>query len=541
MPFYERLQQLAAEDPHHIALIRRQGAQEEVVTRHELLQRVAQVQGVVQGLPASTAIVPVCAARSLTGVALLLAIWRSGRGFAFINPRLKPPQVGAILHALQSPLLLADGPGLMVFRDAPEHLATLPAALHWWLMDGHGFAPAHQAMVQRLQAAFAVGFLPMVADPGPVQPLSGQPVGCCLFTSGSTGLPKTVQVGRADLWRRSQTEAQWFGLSPRDVLLNLLPWSFDVGLNQLLTGLATGCTLVLQDSWLVADILETIARHGVTGISATPMIWQSLLQSPLVVACEERHRSLRYVTVSGGDLPVAVLHRLRQRLPGVALFKTYGQSETFRSTSLRPEEFDDHPDTVGRPYPGCRVRVVRPDGTQAAPGEMGEIVHEGDGAMLGYLDAATPVVARTIHTGDRGFFDEAGYLHLAGRWDDLVKIADQRICLGEVTTRLHALAEVHHAQVVAVKEGAEGPTVLVAFVIPAVASREGLAQRLRRRLSGLLPAHGVPGLMVFCSSLPLTPNGKPDRPALEALAREHLARRQPPQKQPDVVAPCAKP
>ncbi len=166
----------------------------------------------------------------------------------------------------------------------------------------------------------------------------------------------------------------------------MLPFSFDVGLNQLIASLVAGATLVILDSWMPADILRAVAERGVTGISAVPSIWLDFLKAGLGFDRAGAHRTLRYVTVSGGDLNPAHLESLPSLGAGLQIFKTYGQTEVFRPTCLRPGEFASHRRSVGRPFGRSRVYVVRDDGSRAAPGERGEVVATGLGVMLGYLD-----------------------------------------------------------------------------------------------------------------------------------------------------------
>ena len=187
-------------------------------------------------------------------------------------------------------------------------------------------------------------------------------VGCCLFTSGSTGEPKGVLISAADLDRRAVAEVELFELTPNDVLLGVLPFSFDVGLNQLLSAITAGCTIVLSESWLPADISRAVTSFGVTGISAVPAIWNDLLNARIDLNLPE-HRSLRYVTVSGGDLPLERLLQLKSAIGPAGIFKTYGQSETFRSAALRPSEFTDKPRSVGKEavlFLSENVRIERP-------------------------------------------------------------------------------------------------------------------------------------------------------------------------------------
>jgi acyl-CoA synthetase (AMP-forming)/AMP-acid ligase II len=318
----------------------------------------------------------------------------------------------------------------------------------------------------------------------------------------------------------------------------LLPFSFDVGLNQLLSAVTIGAELVVLDSWLPHDIRHAVASRGVTGISAVPSIWGDMMRAGASFDRTGAHRTLRYVTVSGGDMTRAQHERLPTLVHGARIFKTYGQTEAFRATSLRPEEYAERPGSVGRPFVGVQVYVVRDDGTLAAPGEDGEVVHSGLGAMLGYLDGQDPQQklrdnpfrgdedphAKAVFTGDIGRLDHEGYLFLTGRRDDMVKIQGNRVYPSEVRERIAVEEGVVSVEVVAVRT--EQRADLAAFVIPEQSARLDPAE-LRRRLTQQLPSYMVPELILLREDLPRTASGKPDRVHLAAQAAQLLSGQQP--------------
>jgi acyl-CoA synthetase (AMP-forming)/AMP-acid ligase II len=333
-------------------------------------------------------------------------------------------------------------------------------------------------------------------------------VGCCLFTSGSTGSPKGVLIGADDLRARADAEVHWYSLSEADVLLSILPFSFDVGLNQLLCAMSVGCELVILDSWFPRDILKAAEVRRVTGISSVPSIWLDFLNHGLKFDKRGAHASLRYLTVSGGDMSRPHLDQLPGIAEGVGLFKTYGQTEAFRATALRPHEYAARRYSVGQPFHGVRVYVVGEGGDRAQPNETGEVVHTGLGVMLGYLDGNDPEnklranpfagpddgSALAVFTGDQGYLDEEGYLFLSGRRDDMVKIQGNRIYPNEVRDQLLAVPGVGLAEVVAVKTLEQ--TRLAAFVVPAPgATLNGPA--VQRQLAGRAPSYMVPELVVI--------------------------------------------
>jgi acyl-coenzyme A synthetase/AMP-(fatty) acid ligase len=362
---------------------------------------------------------------------------------------------------------------------------------------------------------------------------AGAGAACCLFTSGSTGTPKGVLIAGDDLAARAAAESEAFGLTPADRILNVLPFAFDVGLNQLLTSLLSGATLVILDSWMPADLLRAVERQRITGVSGVPAVWRDLMASGLPFDGQQAHRTLRYVTVSGGSLSPSELDRLRGLLAGVGIFKTYGQTESFRSTILRPDEIDARPGSVGRAFDGARVRVLDDAGAPCGPGETGEVVHSGLGVMMGYLNDAeagtkrrpNPFAAESgesdhaIWTGDAGFLDEAGFLYLKGRRDGMLKVSGNRFYADEVAAALASLPGVVDADVVGV-DALAVETRVAAFVVTSVPLDE---TEIRRRLATRVASYMVPSSIVVLPALPRLANGKTDRVRLRALALEQTA------------------
>jgi acyl-coenzyme A synthetase/AMP-(fatty) acid ligase len=291
-----------------------------------------------------------------------------------------------------------------------------------------------------------------------------------------------------------------------------------------------GCSLVLLNSWLPADILDTVSARQVTGISAVPSIWSDFLKANLRFNTSGEHASLRYITISGGDLSPEKLDRLAAMVDGVAIIKTYGQTETFRSTALLPQEFSRKRQSVGRAFLNVRVYVVREDGTLAKPHEVGEIIHTGMGVMQGYLDGDDPQnkvrpnpffgpeddAARAVFTGDQGYLDEDGYLYLVGRRDEMLKIAGNRLYPRAVSDQLAAIDGVAEAEVVGVKLD-DDDTRLVAFVVQEPNSPLQ-PMMIRRELALCVPSFMLPEQVVILRDLPRTANGKPDRHALATQA-----------------------
>jgi acyl-CoA synthetase (AMP-forming)/AMP-acid ligase II len=525
---YTRLQAHGAARPEGRAITLRQRGGDVVWTWAELARQAQQWATALVAADAPGTVVPILAERTPHTIAAMLGALGAGAAFSCLNPKLRAPQVAQVLAATGARVALVDGRGLLSLKGATAAQLEGPA---WWRLGEAAWSTLHHKKAARFPVA--------LVDPGLFDPLDGQAnwpkdaravvpaepaidaerTGCCLFTSGSTGVPKGVRVGAQDLRARAQAEVAWYELTPADRLLNLLPFSFDVGLNQVCSAIEVGCELVLSPSWLPADVLKTVAELGITGVSGVPGIWQDVLAQGLAFDAEV-HASLRYITVSGGDLAPSQRDALPAMAGPAGIYKTYGQTEAFRASSLHPSEFASRPGSVGRAFGDVRLYVVDESGAPLGANASGQVVHTGLGAMLGYVDGIdrgkrrpNPFVgpddghAWAIFTGDQGHLDAEGYLFLQGRRDGMLKINGNRVYPAEVEGQLAALDGVDEAVVLGFK-GA--PDQMVAFVKGA--GLEGVA--VRRAVARLLPGYMVPARVEVLAVMPRTASGKPDRPAL---------------------------
>jgi acyl-coenzyme A synthetase/AMP-(fatty) acid ligase len=444
----------------------------------------------------------------------MLAAALCGKAFSCLNPRMKWPQIAATLSLTRAERLFCDRYGARVLTRSGGHEAA--ASIVQFEDRLKDDAESIDADVRQLSA------LALNHD--------GARPACCLFTSGSTGVPKGVLISGDDLTKRAATEVGCYRIVAADRLLNLLPFAFDVGLNQALTSLLCGAPLVVMDSWLPRDLLAAVERHGITGISAVPAVWRDLLASGLEVDTIRRHRTLRYVTVSGGSLTVPELRALADLMGNVSIIKTYGQTETFRSTILFPSDLKRKIGSVGKAFPGTCVRVLADDGRECDPGQVGEVVHSGLGTMLGYLDGSDEACGKRrssrsagisgtseseIWTGDAGYLDTEGFLYLKGRQDSMLKIAGNRFYPDEVSTAISTIPGISDNAIIASVADGTDPE-LVAFVV--ARDRTLSAEHLRAHLRDKLPSYMVPSAFRFVAAIPRLANGKTDYLALQAFA-----------------------
>ena len=451
-------------------------------------------------------------------VAVLFGAARAGGVFVPINPLLKPEQVVYILRDCNVRVLVTA-------RDRAELLRPLLADcpdLHSLVLVDGPIAPPHPVRPVQI-----IDWPTLLASDDQHQPARAidLDMAAILYTSGSTGKPKGVVLSHRNLLTGAYSVAEYLGNRTEDRILAVLPLSFDYGLSQLTTAFVAGARAVLMDYLLPRDVINTVAREGITGLAAVPPMWVQL--APLDWP-EAAVTGLRYITNSGGAMPRATLDALRQSLPNTTPFLMYGLTEAFRSTYLPPAELDHHPDSIGKAIPNAEVLVVREDGTPCAPGEPGELVHRGSLVALGYWNdpvktaerfrpapgqhPSLPLPEPAVWSGDTVRMDEEGFLYFIGRKDDLIKTSGYRVSPTEIEEVLYGSGQVAEAAALGIRHPALGQAIVaVVKRLREEISESGLITHCRQHLPNFM----VPlQIIIRTRSLPRNPNGKIDRKML---------------------------
>jgi acyl-CoA synthetase (AMP-forming)/AMP-acid ligase II len=318
-------------------------------------------------------------------------------------------------------------------------------------------------------------------------------------------------LSHANLWLGAISVAYYLGLSAGDRTLAVLPLAFDYGQNQLLSTWAAGGHAIALDYLLARDLVKAVRRHDVTVLAGVPPLWIQLAEADWSGG---EGASLKTLTNSGGHLPAPVVRRFRQLFPDARLHLMYGLTEAFRSTSLDPALVDQHPDSVGTAIPFAEIRVVRPDGSEAAPGEEGELVHAGPLVARGYWNDPERTALQfrdgAVWSGDRVVKGEDGLIRFRGRDDSMIKVSGNRLSPNEIEEAALTSGAVREALALGVPDERLGQAVMLI----AVAKGDDAEQRLRAYFAAELPAYMQPREIVWRDSLPLGATGKVDRAAL---------------------------
>lgn len=364
-----------------------------------------------------------------------------------------------------------------------------------------------------------------------------------IYTSGSTGRPKGVPVPHGALAMHLAAIERIYDARASDRELMFFSINFDAAVEQWLTPLMAGATLVLSSPEQLAGegFAELIASQQITRLHLPPAYLRMLLPQ-----LQETDHPVRVCIVGGEAWHTSDVVATRARFQQARLVNAYGPTETVITPTawfsdagqdlLR--QLDGEFTPIGQPV-GRRCTYVFDAELNLVPlGAIGELYIGGEGLARGYLDrpgltaerfVADPFDAeggRLYRTGDLVRWRGDGQLEYWGRADQQIKLRGFRVELGEIEAQLLALDNVREAAVIA-QDGPHGLR-LVAYVnIQNV--DQSTASMLKTALSEVLPDYMVPGLIVFLDTLPLTPNGKIDRQALPAADLMDAADYDPPE------------
>jgi amino acid adenylation domain-containing protein len=358
-----------------------------------------------------------------------------------------------------------------------------------------------------------------------------------LFTSGSTGVPKGVQITHAMASAFIDWAVEHFGTARGERISAHPPLHFDLSTFDIYATLKAGAELhpVPSSANLLPGALADFIRTSVLDQwFSVPSTLAFMVRSGAVE--DHDFPALKRVLFCGEAMPTPVLAEWMRRVPHARYTNLYGPTETTIASSYCdvPEIPSDETESlpIGIPCPGEELLVLDEERRVLPPGEIGEIYIAGIGLSPGYWRDEQKTEAafvqdprgegRIYRTGDLGSVNEDGVFAYAGRVDSQIKHRGYRIELGEIEAAANALGELRECAVVAIETtGFEANAICCAYV---PADDRVAPARLRGLLTGSLPGYMLPTRWMAFDELPKNANGKIDRPALRtSFEREPAA------------------
>lgn len=449
---------------------------------------------------------------SIESVVSIFAILKTGGVFLVVNPQVKARKVEYILNDCQVKSLITDRKHL---REIKGVLPNCPNLRSIVCTDYESLTEKEsEDIVQRL-----LSYSEIMSD-FPSSPPTKQCIdidlASLIYTSGSTGMPKGVMCTHLNMTAAASSIIEYLENVPDDIILNVLPVSFDYGLYQVLMAFKFGGTVVLEKSFLYPyKIIDLLIKEKITGFPIVPTIAAILLK--LKNLDKYDFSNLRYISNTAQALPPKYITGLQRVFPSTKIYSMYGLTECKRVSYLPPEELERRPTSVGKAMPNTEVYIVDENGSKIdKPGVIGELVVRGANVMKGYwnLPEETKKVykpgplpgERVLYTGDLFKMDEEGFLYFISRKDDVIKVAGERVSPKEIENVLHDIEGVDEAAVIGVDDEILGQAIK-AFV----SLKKGYnltVDDIMRDCSRNMENFMIPKYVEIMSTLPKSSHGK---------------------------------
>ncbi|GAB3580947.1 AMP-binding protein [Calidifontibacter terrae] len=408
---------------------------------------------------------------------------------------------GAILITMNT---MATGPEITYVLDdaGAELVIATPAAM----ANARAATPSQELTFWSLDDG---GDPPQAADPADPVDRSPDDTAVLLYTSGTTGRAKGVQLTVANLNETARMFSDQLHLDPNERFGTALPLFHVFGQCVCLnTTLYAGGTMSLLSPFDPVAMVEMIRDHQLNVVAGVPTMWNFMLHVGGDFGPAD-FGSLRLAASGGASLPVEVIRAFEQKF-GCSILEGYGLTESTGASTYHAVDIEQRVGTVGVALPDTDIEVRGPDGSTLPTGEIGEVFMRGPMVMAGYWNrpdaTAADLVDRWLRTGDLGKLDSDGYLSIVDRAKDLIIRGGYNVYPREVEEVLYEHPDVVEAAVLGIPDDTYGEEV-AAVVVPTpgvTLDPEQLRDYLKERLS----AYKVPHAFKFVDALPKGPTGK---------------------------------
>ena len=343
-----------------------------------------------------------------------------------------------------------------------------------------------------------------------------------LYTAGTTGTQKGVLLPHKSFSVYVLENVTPADPDTEEKTLLTVPLYHVAGIQAMMAAIYGGRTLVMERQFEAVEWMKLVEKEKVSRAMLVPTMLKQIIDSPDFLKYDLR--SLKVITYGAASMPLPVIKKALEVMPGVSFINAFGQTESASTiTMLSPE---DHIITgteeekerklsrlcsIGKPMPDVEMRIIDGQGKELPDGAIGEIVVRGPRVMSGYWrdDAKTRQTIDGegwLHTGDLGYRDDAGYYFLAGRSKDIIKRAGEMISPEEVENCILLHPKIEEAAVIGVpdEEWGEEPRAICVLKKGETAAAQEIIEHCHARLASFKRPRSV----IFVNALPRNPMGK---------------------------------
>ena len=454
-------------------------------------------------------------------VIAVLAAWKCGAAVVPCNPMWRERELTKILSDSGARVLICQDD---LYRDVARAVVPNTAVCYTMTTSALDFVPIDADKPRMLEdrtrepMVDAMDLLQAMAPYAGRRPveieIAGHDVAFMVYTSGTTGEPKAALNTHHNVVFATTVYERWIGFTGGDAILGLAPLFHVTGLiGHVTLSLLTGSPLVLFYRFDAEEACRLTERYRTTFTVSSVTAFIALLNSDAMPRFDLS--SLTKVYTGGAPTPPGVLTDWHRRT-GSRIQPMYGLTEATSPTHMTPHGSVPPVDprtgvmSIGVPVFNTDVRIVTERGTDAAPGEIGELVISGPQIVPRYwrrpTESAAALRNRELRTGDVGFMDEAGWFYLVDRAKDMIIASGFKVWPREVEEVLYLHPAVREAAVVGIPDSYRGETIKA--VVSLKAGQTATAEEIQQFARGQLAAYKYPRVVEVVDELPKTTSGK---------------------------------
>lgn len=454
---------------------------------------------------------------SIETVVSLFGILKAGATFILLNATMKSSKLEYVLEDSGSKVFITHKNKVRVVNEAIKRNKKLEHIVWCGLEEERSNSPQFTSVVK--SHLWTNIFNRDDSEKDSVYPRTiDVDLSNIIYTSGSTGEPKGVMSAHYNVVAATKSISSYLRMSDKDIIINVLPLSFDYGLYQIFLTFFVQGTLILEKSFSYPyKILERITKEKATGFPLVPTM------AALILKMKNLHdfdfSSLRFISNTAAALPITFIKEFQKVFNNTQIFSMYGLTECKRVSYLPPEDLNRKPGSVGIPMQNEEVFILDDNGNVLKPNEIGELVIRGSNVMQGYWNDPQTTskvfregkygADRLLYSSDLFKQDEDGYLYFVGRKDDMIKTKGERVSPKEIESMIYEMDGISEVAVFGVPDNILGQ-VVAAFIV----SDEHVFisdNQVKKYCSQNLEPFMVPKFVEFIDEFPKSPSGKIDK------------------------------